>query len=271
MFNGSYEIFEDEQRPHFRRSTLNALTFIPHLHRQYELIYVVEGAMEAHIQGTSHLLRAGELSLALSHQLHSYATREPGKYYMCIFEPELVPQFSDHIRKKELGMPYLTDCTIQERQELSLLIERIFDPAREGELRISGYMTALLALMAEKTGVMTAQGPQRASLLQQALTYIAQNYDQGITLQSAAQALGLSHFYLSRLFNQQTGYSFPEYMMHFRINHARGLLVGTDRAIYDIALASGFECTRSFNRAFVRVTGMTPSQYRKQAQAQTAP
>ena len=36
--------------------------------------------------------------------------------------------------------------------------------------------------MAEKTGVMASQGPQRTSLLQQALTYIAQNYDQDITL-----------------------------------------------------------------------------------------
>lgn len=266
MFVGSYEIFEDEQQPCFRLSCIDNLTYIPHLHRQYELIYVQEGEMTAHIDGAEQHLLPGEFSLATSHKLHSYANERPGRFYMAIFEPELVPLFSATLRKNDLALPFLCQLSPVQKQEFAHLISRIFEQDSTDPVAVSGYMTALLAHASAQTGLVQQNANPRPTLLQQVLAYIAQHYNDGsITLESTAQALGLSHYYLSRFFNQQTGYSFPVYIMHFRINSARSLLAQTDRDIGDIALECGFECTRSFNRAFQRILGMSPSQFRKTA------
>jgi AraC-like DNA-binding protein len=265
MFIGSYETFEDQQQPQFRLSCIDNLLYIPHLHRQYELIYVQEGEMTAHIDGAAQFLSAGECSLATSHKLHSYANNQPGKFYMAIFEPELVPLFSSTLRKNDLASPFVQPRAPAQRSEFIHLIGRIFEAGTTDPVAISGYMTALLAQISAHTGLVPQHRNPRPTLLQQVLEYVAQHYNEGsITLESTARALGLSHYYLSRFFNQQTGYSFPVYVMHFRINSARSLLERTDRSIGDIALECGFECTRSFNRAFQRILGMSPSQFRKQ-------
>ena len=196
MFIGSYETFEDQQQPQFRLSCIDNLLYIPHLHRQYELIYVQEGEMTAHIDGAAQFLTAGECSLATSHKLHSYANDQPGKFYMAIFEPELVPLFSSTLRKNDLASPFVQPRDPAQRSEFIHLIGRIFEAGTTDPVAISGYMTALLAQISAHTGLVPQHRNPRPTLLQQVLEYVAQHYNEGsITLESTARALGLSHDY----------------------------------------------------------------------------
>ena len=53
------------------------------------------------------------------------------------------------------------------------------------------------------------------------------------------------------------------YLLEFRVNQAKNLLVSGDEAVVEIALACGFESASYFNRVFRRCVGMTPSEFRR--------
>lgn len=67
---------------------------------------------------------------------------------------------------------------------------------------------------------------------------------------------------LSHYLNEHQGHSFYDYVNSHRLAHAKALLLGSDDAILDIAYASGFNNKATFNKAFKKETGLTPSEFR---------
>ena len=78
----------------------------------------------------------------------------------------------------------------------------------------------------------------------------------------AAQIMGISPSYLSRLFKKELGQNFQEMLVHMRLDKACELLVETTLKHCDIARQVGFEDERYFSQVFRRYTGLTPGQYR---------
>lgn len=74
---------------------------------------------------------------------------------------------------------------------------------------------------------------------------------------------GLSRSHLSVLFKNVTGVSPYEYLLLQRIERAVRFLSDSDRTVIDIAQECGFRSLPNFNKAFKRVTGITPTDYRK--------
>ncbi len=81
-------------------------------------------------------------------------------------------------------------------------------------------------------------------------------------LTDAAEKLGISIAYLSRMFKRETGEGFQEMLTRIRIEHAADMLANTDRRIRDIAADVGFENERYFGQVFRKYMSMTPSVYR---------
>lgn len=74
----------------------------------------------------------------------------------------------------------------------------------------------------------------------------------------------MSRSYLSRMFNKELGCSFSDYVNGFRIEESKRLLEAEPAAsIQEIAERSGFHSISTFRRAFVKYTGLIPSEYRK--------
>ena len=59
-----------------------------------------------------------------------------------------------------------------------------------------------------------------------------------------------------------------EYIDRYRVNHARTelLMPGDSRSMEEIAVGAGFTSSRTFSRIFQKILGVTPAQYRRQAQ-----
>lgn len=74
----------------------------------------------------------------------------------------------------------------------------------------------------------------------QSLYIIEQNYGNKLTLEYLAKKSGLSAAYFSRLFSEQLGMSFTDYLRNVRIRHVQSLLAQTDKTIMEIALETGF-------------------------------
>ena len=74
----------------------------------------------------------------------------------------------------------------------------------------------------------------------------------------------ISRSYLSKLFNQELGCSFSDYVNSFRVEESKRLLEAEPTAsIQDIAERSGFHSISTFRRAFIKHTGIIPSEYKK--------
>ena len=83
----------------------------------------------------------------------------------------------------------------------------------------------------------------------------------GISLQELARRMGTNQAYLSKSLNQGLGMTFSHFINQQRIEHARQLIQQGEHSMLDVALGSGFGSKASFNRAFKKHAGETPSQF----------
>lgn len=94
------------------------------------------------------------------------------------------------------------------------------------------------------------------------LQYIDEHYRQDITLGEAAECIRMSETAFSRYFSRFMGVGFASYVMNKRIQTAIYLLRSSRKTVLDIALECGFNSAASFYKAFKKITGLTPGDYR---------
>lgn len=97
----------------------------------------------------------------------------------------------------------------------------------------------------------------------QMLSYMAKNYNQPLTVKQVAAAVGLNDNYAMGLFQAVMQLTIKQYITNMRINHAKALLSDTDKSISVISLTAGFSSVSRFYDNFQKITGLSPSQYRK--------
>ncbi|WP_246476563.1 bifunctional transcriptional activator/DNA repair enzyme AdaA [Salicibibacter cibi] len=100
-------------------------------------------------------------------------------------------------------------------------------------------------------------------LINDTKAYIQANYMENLTLTQIAQHIGISPYYLGRVFKKQTSKTPRSFLEHIRVRKAVELLINTDRSIIDICYEVGFQNASSFYHAFQKQTQCTPQQYRK--------
>ncbi len=92
--------------------------------------------------------------------------------------------------------------------------------------------------------------------------YLKENYHDHISREGLASMIGLDPDYISRLFKIYTGMKIGEYINNLRIEEASRLLISDNRSVIDICMLVGFESLRTFNRAFYKIMGETPTSFR---------
>lgn len=101
-----------------------------------------------------------------------------------------------------------------------------------------------------------------SSITEELLSYITENIQQPLTLESLAKRAALSPFYFTRLFKKETGYTPHEYLVTARVNAAKFYLKTTMLPVKEITFLCGFSSESSFCTTFKRVVGTTPVTYR---------
>ena len=85
-----------------------------------------------------------------------------------------------------------------------------------------------------------------------------------ITLKELADSLGMHPNHISQIINEKLNQNFYDFINNYRIKEAERLLTsGSDLNILEIAFESGFKSKSTFNTAFKKHTGLTPTEYKK--------
>ncbi len=94
----------------------------------------------------------------------------------------------------------------------------------------------------------------------------SENYSNPVSIEDIAAFVGISRSQLFRCFQRIAGISPKEYLTRYRIKKACQLLAQTSFSMTAIANSLGFENSLYFSKAFRKVQGVSPSEYRSQIQ-----
>jgi len=108
--------------------------------------------------------------------------------------------------------------------------------------------------------VMNPQDNDRMDLV---YDYIRGHFEEKIYLEEIAETVAMSVPSFSRYFKKMAGRTFSEFLMHFRIVHASKLLAEDQQSIAEICFSSGFNNFSHFTKSFKKITGKSPSVYKK--------
>lgn len=101
-----------------------------------------------------------------------------------------------------------------------------------------------------------------SSIIEDTIAFISNNIAGQLSLEELSGRVGLSPYYFTRLFKQETGYTPHEYVIHARINIAKFYLKSSAFPIKEICYNSGFSSESSFCSTFKKICGVTPTKYR---------
>ena len=233
----------------------------PHMHPQYELIYVLSGNLHLDIGPRAFFLQPGDLAFISRNLVHAYRTQHKSCCLMVWIGSFALPMLAVRLLRHEVREPVVS--LRDDMEEAQNCAKRLMaeTAGRADRDVLLGYVQILLGRAFERFILSPSTGGED-SLAAKALSYLSMHYHQPISLDDVASAVYASRYHLSRVMNQQFGYGFYDYINQLRINDAKYRLWHTDERIADIALSCGFETIRSFNRVFLRLVRMPPRTYR---------
>lgn len=100
------------------------------------------------------------------------------------------------------------------------------------------------------------------TVIKLAKDYIINNYNKNISLKDVADEVYLSQNYLSELFKKEIGEGFYDFLSKYRIKKAKEVLLTTNLKVYEIAQMVGYNDSITFGRAFKKIAGTTPNNFR---------
>ncbi len=102
---------------------------------------------------------------------------------------------------------------------------------------------------------------QSMSAVNQAKQYIDENYMKELTLDDVSRVVNISSYYFSKVFKEETGENFIDYLTKLRIEAAKKLLKTTNKSMKEISAEVGYSDPNYFSRNFKKYTGKTPTDY----------
>ncbi len=256
-----------------------------HSHPEYELHLIIATKGEAFIGDFIGPFEPGELYLTGPDVPHNWVTMDRPETEPVALR-DMVVQFSqDSIDNLTLAFPEFA----QMRPMLDLAQAGIrfegFDPTfarghlqrirdTRGPERIAAFLRFLVRIEehAEKRPLsvlpmVRPEGSAKQARIAAVIDHITQNYAEDLNLEQMAEMAGMSATAFSRNFQKATGSGFVEFVNRVRIAQACVLLSATDEPVSGICFDVGFQNLANFNRRFLKMKQVTPTDYRASMRA----
>lgn len=246
-----------------------------HWHEELEILYPLNGESDVFIEGVSHRQKNKQLLVIDSQKIHSTYNYGDHSMYLCIHitkkslewyfpkiqnyhiqcQPDAIAddKFADYLKMNQC-LQHITELYITDSPVFLLESEGLVLQVLSCLLLHFSSDTAPLLLPADKLAM------ERIRLV---IQYVEAHYTEAVSLQDAADLLGIGKEYFCRFFKKNMGISFLQYANQVRISHIYQDLIHTDLPIQEIMEKNGFTNQKLCNRTFKELYGCTPSKIRK--------
>lgn len=247
-----------------------------HWHNEMEFLLLLEGELIFHIEELTFHLHSGDAIFIPPGLLH-YATDNSSasvSFRAFVLSPELICSSFDTLTYNTYVLPVLHNNlsyslvlrnSVTWQANVLRYLQHIFQKDIPDELYIRGMSLLIWNEMYRHHISKFSTTPALHTLSKQlsgAISYLHNNYHRNITLNELASLIPLSEAQFCRSFKHLTGLTPFRYLVRYRILQSCTELTHTNKKVTDIALSCGFNNISYYNRAFLQIMNMTPSQYR---------
>lgn len=245
--------------------------FGPHTRTSYLIHIIFSGKGTYSVGDYTYHLSAGQLFLIYPGVSTTYQAdyEEPWSYGWIGFGGYLSESILSYMGfSPDNHIVYVDDL-----EPLRTSIHNILDLHRityGNELKRTAELLQLFAYVMEHSpdAKETQYEYSRTTYAEIAMRYLTSNYPRRIKISDVADYIGVDRSYLTKSFHEQYHVSPQEYLIRLRMDRAMSLLVSTTKSITDIAYEVGYSDALSFSKSFKQRYGISPSDYRQQANAQ---
>lgn len=250
-------------------------------HEDVECLLVINGKLEACVNGKIYKLSKGDIAFFDSNEGHATLAKDKETIALVFhFNPKILDDF-DKNRDKYHWMGATDGITrnkkyaLEVRKSLVEIVESFDEESLENKIKRSIATDKILLNSIENFALKVEKDSDdkinlyRGGLIRKLIQYLDENYRDKISLKDLAEVAGYHPNYTSEIFSKTLGISFTEYLLRKRLSKATKDLKQSEKKISEIAYDHGFPNVRSFNTAFREKFGRSPSEYRQSLDKET--
>ena len=149
---------------------------------------------------------------------------------------------------------------IENIQDIRVMFSRRYDLYKFKHMEeLENYLDEIVKNMCSGS----SNTKRKSKIIEEIIHYVEQNYYRNISLRELAEnKYFINYSYCSRLFSQETGMTFSKYVIQYRLEKAKILLLNDNMKINYIAFEVGYNDVSHFIQSFKKTYGMTPEEYR---------
>lgn len=259
-----------------------------HAHEEYELHLITETRGKAFVGDYIGDFKAGDLFMTGPNLPHNWMTDQV--YSEAVETRDMLVQFSHQsVESLAQGFPEFSQVLKLLQLAQSGIHFEGFNPTfarghmesirdNNGAERILAFVRFLVRLNehAEKktlsvTKLIHPEGGSKQARIALVVDHVTDHFQDSFSVAQAATMAGMTEITFSRNFQAVTGHGFVDFLTRIRIGQACGMLYASDDQVIAIAENAGFKNLANFNRHFLKIKGMTPSEYRETARRDLVP
>lgn len=275
-----YEVVQHEIIKNFKIFMVNLAYRTPHIHRDFELDFLLKGEAGVVCDNVSLTFRAPDFFVINPFSPHEIHTKNPALFLSIQIQPSFYKNYFPEISHTEFSFCSARDLltktdggkevydkifssavSMAEHYFKTDLGFSLFCAAKLNEIFYSLITSLPYETISDAKHRKQKQQYERARRI---AAYIDENYQEKLLLNHIAETENLSLSYLSHFFKDHFQMSFQEYLLHLRCEKARQLLLLTDHNLLEISMECGFSDVKYLNKGFQSIYGTTPGKLRLQ-------
>lgn len=245
------------------------IQYCAHYHEELEMVIMLDGVVRLTVDGQCTELRGGDIATVRPFQIHSLETPGVSRLYILKILSPLF-DFSAVERDRAVLTPSDPDyAAIADGVQRLIRENGLSDDLPLKRLAVRTATDQLLVDLARLPGVHPVTQDSMLAhdrdieLLKALNEYLAEHYQETISLEDAAAICHMSLYYFAHSFKRATGTTFLNYLNGYRLEQVKHRVTETDDSFTTIAMQCGFPSIRTFNRCFQKLYKLTPTEARR--------
>ena len=234
-----------------------------HWHEELQFISVFSGTLLYNVEGKEFQLRQSESILINSSKIHGAIPKTELVEYICIdFSPFFINEEIYRLNiEKYSNEPSFSYAFLNLNTRHLAILNTI-----RKNLKEINFLAVYELLISSLNDLDKYQHPLKKTeeaLMYQLLDYVHQHFHQPITVEEISQIIPISKKKCTNLFNSYTHLSPINYLIDYRLNQAKKMLLATELNVTEICFSTGFNNVSYFITQFKNKYSFTPFQFRK--------